>query len=255
VACSGSTADQADGGSTPYYFTNPPSSLSTYHGVAEGQFSEVAQVDSGVLSGDTTLVLVSAGGNDAHFPNVLEECAIPNCVPKESTYRGYIDAAQSRIRDLLTKIRSNALNATILLVGYPRIFANVSGCDFYSAQEAAMLNVLAQYMRDKQQQTVNGIGDAKIKYLDMVTGFGDHGACRNQNPPNPPGTVDINEVIIGATGDGDFRVLDGETSPACFFDWLFIELCVSRSSFHPKESGTTLYGTAVTNRLAAIGYQ
>src|SRR6185503_3635259 len=62
VACSGSTADQADGGSTPYYFTNPPSSLSTYHGVAEGQFSEVAQVDSGVLSGDTTLVLVSAGG-------------------------------------------------------------------------------------------------------------------------------------------------------------------------------------------------
>ncbi|TDB70009.1 hypothetical protein [Micromonospora sp. KC721] len=53
---------------TPYYWQSSPSSIGDYHRAAEGQFREMSQIASGALDGNTTLVLLSAGGNDAGFP-------------------------------------------------------------------------------------------------------------------------------------------------------------------------------------------
>src|SRR5262249_10911140 len=92
VACSGAPASAMRGLKSTYYWTQPSSDMDPFHGDAEGEFNERAQIDSGVLSDDTTLVLLSAGGNDANFPNVLRDCAIPNCATaaNKQTYLGYI---------------------------------------------------------------------------------------------------------------------------------------------------------------------
>jgi hypothetical protein len=259
VSCSGArTYEMGRVSSTPYYWQSPPSDMKQFHVDANGQFGEVAQADSGVLSADTTLVLLSAGGNDAGFSDTLVECAPIACQGNQSGYQKQIDDAQGNISTLISIVRSKAPNATIVLVGYPKLFADMPLATYsvlvlpvYTATEMGMFNDLARYMRDKQQATVNSFNDPKIRFVDMITPFGDYGCCK-ASINYVDLEEDINAIVIGSTGPGDFS----QDSGACPIDrWLnAISICISRSSLHPNNLAPTRQAGAVTSALINIGY-
>jgi hypothetical protein len=260
VSCSGAKAEMMVTSTSRLYWTNPPS-LGDLHADADGQFGEHAQVDSGVLSDDTTLVLLSAGGNDADFPGWIRTCAQSDCTGDQAQIQQDIDQAQQKVLDLMTAVHDKAPNAKIVLVGYPRLFADDHGgtCLFrqLTGAEMDMMQAMADHMRDVQAATVNTArsGGIDANFVDMVAGFGDHGTCRAFHDADPGPTQDINEVLIYTTGPGDYRAVSyPDPVPYCPINIDPLHACVSRSSFHPMRTGADRYATAVSSGLAAIGY-
>lgn len=259
VACSGATTAGATT-TTPWYWQNPPSSLTSFHEAADGRFGEVSQLESGALSSNTTLVLLSIGGNDAGFADVMTDCAETNCASsqREAAIQQDIDNVQPAIAALIGEIHSRAPNAAIVLVGYPRLFneemytgserTNCAPHHRYTWDEAQMLNSLADYMRDAQAATVAALAPSlDAHFVDMVTGFGNHGAC-----PPVLGPEEIHQVVVGPTSDGDYHLVEGDGYARCV-GWIEVgfQRCISRESFHPKATGNSRYGTVVTGFLAS----
>ena len=107
---------------------------------ARTPWKEPAQLDH--LSASTGLVTFSIGGNDAGFAKILSECAtqppFSNCSrdkeltdPVDST----IDALAGKGKQtgvysydtIMTDIANRAPNATVVAVGYPRMFTSTGG--------------------------------------------------------------------------------------------------------------------------------
>ncbi|GAA2415474.1 hypothetical protein [Streptomyces coeruleofuscus] len=64
TACSGAKTGQMTEG-------DPPNGWGI-----DGNFHEKTQIDSGALSADTTLVMLTIGGNDARFDNKIQKCVM-----------------------------------------------------------------------------------------------------------------------------------------------------------------------------------
>ena len=105
------------------------------------------------LSTATRYVTLSVGGNDAGFADVLTECATPwwagDCNGAIDTARAVINnTLPGRLTTLYASIRSKAPNASVVIVGYPRIF-NGEDCNagtWFSPEEEARLNETADLM-------------------------------------------------------------------------------------------------------------
>ena len=277
VSCSGSTAAEVDGkygypypadtdsGGNPIlptvgpppYMTDPNRSLAELHSTAQGQYGEMDQIDSGVLSADTNLVLLSAGGNDANFSGAVTDCAMGDCTGNEQQYQLQLAYAVAQVRQLMTDIHAKAPNAVIELVGYPRLFSTeeTGTCDnYYGAvngfqqAETEEMNRLAVEFRDQEVAMVKALGDSRhYHYVDMVNEFGDLGTCQ------PSGASDINGVLfedVFPNDNGDFQPVSGENVQACPEAWDPLHLCISRSSFHPTNDGYEVYESAVTSAIA-----
>jgi len=133
------------------------------------------------LSSSTTHVTLTVGGNDAGFTKVITTCAQPFWA---SDCDGGIDQAQSfikntlpsRLNTLYTAVRSNAPNAKVVIVGYPRIF-NGEDCNagtFFSPAEEARLNATA----DLLDTTIRGRADAyRFSFADPRSSFAGHAVC------------------------------------------------------------------------------
>jgi GDSL-like Lipase/Acylhydrolase len=262
TACSGSTTTQMGATDAPSYWNSRPS-MDTFHQPApwaNGQFSEQRQIESGALSEDTTLVLLSAGGNDANFSGVMQYCAVGtwNCTDREADWHENINVAQQNVQWLIKQIHNKARNATVALVGYPHLFAvDHGGCaGVYNAEEIDMLNRLSDYMANRARESVAALrtqdSTLKVGFIDMIPGL-PGGACSAQGNP---------EHIIGIsfdnTGPGDFQENprnDDDNLP-CPLRWSPISdlKCVSRTSFHPNAAGAADYASWVTSQLPEIGY-
>lgn len=265
MSCSGAKASNMADNTTRYWWTHTET-LESLHDDAEGQFGEKDQVDSGVLSPDTTLVLLSAGGNDASFPDVMQDCANGDCTANSAAYAQQIQAAQGAVNTLIASVHNKAPNARIVLVGYPKLFADdhARSCSLvltfatYTDGEMNMLNSLADTMKTAQANTVTqaqqGWGTGKANFVDMVSGFGDHGICQNADTIPVP-SEDISGLVRGPAGPGDFQDVSGVHVRQCLYSWLPGNWCLSRSSLHPKDTGAARYATAVTGALVSMGYQ
>ncbi|WP_444537099.1 golvesin C-terminal-like domain-containing protein [Streptomyces sp. BR1] len=201
----------------------------------DGQFHEAAQLKSGVLSSDTTLVALTIGGNDAGFPNVVRMCATTGC-PSESDVQHDIDGTIPKIQKVLEEIHGKAGNAKIILMGYPQLFdesavACVSGV---GGAGMARLNAMARYMASQQGQLVASL---QAKSLPVTYESPDDDFAYKRACDNPEG---INKVVTAPHGDGDFRCTIGGT-------W-----CVSRESYHPNSVGTTAYAQAFTRAITKL---
>ncbi|MCX4907537.1 SGNH/GDSL hydrolase family protein [Streptomyces sp. NBC_00878] len=121
----------------------------------DGNFREISQIDSGVLSSDTTLAALTIGGNDARFPFVLQMCATSGC-PAEADVQRDIDDTMPRVEEVLRQIHGQAPNAKIVLLGYPRLFNADATLCVSGVGGAGMnrINSMAQYMEAKQRQLV-----------------------------------------------------------------------------------------------------
>ena len=132
------------------------------------------------LNASTAYVTISIGGNDAGFVSVITQCALP----WPWTCWGDINNANNFIRNTLPGqldatydlIRSRAPNATVIVVGYPRIF-NGQECNFgarISSGEQAELNKTA----DLLTTTIGARAAAHgFRFVDPRSAFTGHAIC------------------------------------------------------------------------------
>ncbi|WP_069631670.1 SGNH/GDSL hydrolase family protein, partial [Streptomyces griseus] len=94
--------------------------------------SSVASSQLGVLNASTSLVSVTAGGNDVGFADVMQDCVLSNeatCINSvnnavsqmNSTLPGSLDA-------LYDGIRARAPQAQVVVLGYPRFYQLSGSC-------------------------------------------------------------------------------------------------------------------------------
>ncbi|MFF4911329.1 SGNH/GDSL hydrolase family protein [Streptomyces sp. NPDC001260] len=231
VTCSGAKTWQLTGGN--------PSAWGLM-----GNYHEKTQIDSGVLSPDTTLVMLTIGGNDGdNFTNAVKNCFVIGVCDRKD-YTGHADQAVTATGDLITQIQAAAPNAQIVLMGYPRIVGQQPcvAADFDS------LNYLADYLRDHQKAKVEELkrSGIKVAFADPIPAFKGHGICDTDEW--------INRTVAGPNGDGDFHAGDPANQLPCI-PAPGDNVCLSLESFHPKNAGTTGYAQVMDQALADIGYK
>jgi lysophospholipase L1-like esterase len=133
------------------------------------------------LSSGTDYVTVTVGGNDVGFVDVITSCAPPWWA---SDCHGAIDDAQDEIRDVLparlttlyTAVRSHAPNASIVVVGYPRLFMgeDCNAGTWFSPGEQARLNATADLLSEAIEGRATSYGFA---YVDPRPAFTGHAVC------------------------------------------------------------------------------
>ncbi|MHC0430864.1 SGNH/GDSL hydrolase family protein [Streptomyces sp. O3] len=204
----------------------------------DGLFHEYPQLQSGVLSDDTTLVMLTIGGNDAQFDQKITDCVISGC-PSEASMKADIDLAvfgdtnTTGAKDVLEAIHKQAPNATIALMGYPLLFSRTEACQTaVSASQRVILNRMAEYFEDKQRELAMSMSAEGVRYRSPQSAFDGKRLC-----DSPEG---INGIVSGPNGDGDFH--HGDERAKCW--WFWGETCFSRESYHPNKTGTSAYATA-----------
>ncbi|WP_169988892.1 hypothetical protein [Microbispora sp. H10836] len=257
VACSG--AESRDVFVPRYaYMDEPIGDWSDYRGRAEGRFREAAQIESGFLTKNTTLVALSLGANDADWSGVLTGCYLIICKAGGSPYEDQLRARitdvlntkteynlPANVADILQQIESRTHNkdgnrgkkAKIVLMGYPNVVGGTV-CQRFDQDEIGMLQRLADHFVTEAKNTVRVLRDAgnEVSFADSLPAFAGHGAC-DADPW-------VNKVIFTKTGPGDFTdIWDG-----CIADG---GRCASRSSLHPTRRGAQEFATVFKNHLGS----
>ncbi|RII06988.1 Lipase 1 precursor [Streptomyces sp. YIM 130001] len=221
VSCSGARTWQMSGGPKEWGY--------------DGNFREMTQVDSGVLTDATTLVTLTAGGNDAKFADVIRMCATTGC-PSDDDVRGDIDSIISDIEDVLRAVNFEASNAKIVLMGYPELFnADAVTCvSGVGGGGMSRINAHARYLETKQKDLVATLkGDGlPVTFESPNADFEGKRACDDQEG--------VNKIVKAPAGDGDFRCEPGGS-------W-----CVSRESYHPNNAGTSAYAAAFRRAVGKL---
>lgn len=100
----------------------------------------------GTLNSHTTLVSVTAGGNDAGFSSVMETCVLlptSSCLSAVSSAESFISSTlPGRLDTMLQDIRADAPSATIVVLGYPELYdlSKSSTCIGLSTADRTALN-------------------------------------------------------------------------------------------------------------------
>lgn len=168
------------------------------------------------LSAATDLVTLSVGGNDAGFADVITECALPAWA---SDCDAAIDGAQafvngtlpSRLSGLYAQVDAAAPAATVVVVGYPRLFMG-EDCDaltWISPQEMTRLNQTADLLNARTAAAAAAYG---FSFANPTSAFTGHAVCDEpewvnglSNPvvesyhPNTAGHAQGYAPLVGAT--------------------------------------------------------
>ncbi len=143
--------------------------------------ADVTNTQLSALSGATGYVTISVGGNDAGFTSVLTTCAEPAWL---SDCKGAVTKAQTYIKNTLpgslatlySSIRSRAPNATVVVVGYPRLF-NGEDCNaltWFSPSDESLLNATADLLNSKLAAAAAARGFA---FANPTSVFLGHAVC------------------------------------------------------------------------------
>jgi lysophospholipase L1-like esterase len=133
------------------------------------------------LSGSTSYVSISVGGNDAGFADVLTECATPawagDCDSAIDGAQSYISGTlPGALSALYADIRSRAPSATVVVVGYPRVFMgeDCNALTWFSPEEQTRLNATADQLNGVLSSAASGAG---FSFANPTSAFVGHAVC------------------------------------------------------------------------------
>jgi len=143
--------------------------------------SDVTNTQLSALSASTSYVTISVGGNDAGFTSVITTCAEPAWL---SDCNGAVSRAQSYIKNTLpgslstlyAAIRAKAPGATVVVVGYPRLF-NGEDCNaltWVSPSDESLLNATADLLNSKLAAAASAQG---FGFANPTSRFIGHAVC------------------------------------------------------------------------------
>ncbi len=247
IACSGAKTKNV----------NPSATDSNGVNISTGQYNEDVQLLQGVVDTDTDLVILTIGGNDAHFADIAAACVRPfsDCrwqtakYPSPSTgtlqtwskfLPDHIDTTvRESVRATFQAIKAETQDhAALVVLGYPRPVSGNECTDLalvsafgeailgeITAEEQAWLRTMTDFLNEVIGNTADEVG---IHYLPVTYEFLTHAACPDEL--NGPGTGDA--WITGLT-------------------WLNKEL--KRESLHPTIDGHAAYAARVQAFLEDMG--
>lgn len=138
-----------------------------------------SQVNS--LTADTDYVSITIGGNDVGFANLIMNCAGSlsfNCenATNEAKYK-ITNELPAKLDRAYAAIRAKAPNATVVVLGYGRMFGKSVSCaaaNGITAQEAVWANEVA----DLLDATIAGrVAAAGFTYQSSIKSFTGHDMC------------------------------------------------------------------------------
>ncbi|NEC21888.1 SGNH/GDSL hydrolase family protein [Streptomyces parvus] len=141
--------------------------------------SSVASSQLGALSASTSLVSVTAGGNDVGFADVMQDCVLGS----EATCLAGVDAAVGQMNSTLPGsldalydgIRAGAPQAQVVVLGYPRFYQLSGSCIAgLSEAERAAINNASDVLNDV---IAKRSADAGFTFSSVVDEFTGHELC------------------------------------------------------------------------------
>jgi len=131
----------------------------------------------GPLNASTDYVTVSAGGNDAGFSSLIANCTILNCVSAINSKITWTSTTlPGLLNSLYSQIQTKAPNATVIVVGYPRLFSGSTCTSAFgiSGSEMTAANNLVDAMDTVTATRAAAYG---FTYKSAVSQFTGHALC------------------------------------------------------------------------------
>ncbi|MDQ3150690.1 MAG: SGNH/GDSL hydrolase family protein [Actinomycetota bacterium] len=139
------------------------------------------------LSVETDLVTVSIGGNDAGFARVLTECQVGGPVRCDVAIRqaeAFIAGElAARLDDVYAAVTERAVNARVLVMGYPRLFETGLCLTSISRAFRVRLNAVADQFA---AVTAGRATAADAEFVDTREAFTGHRVCAPDEWINGP---------------------------------------------------------------------
>lgn len=143
--------------------------------------ADVTRTQLRALGPSTDRVTISVGGNDAGFAEVLTTCALPwwasRCGKAVDRAQAFLrDTLPGTLRTLYAALRDRAPAATVVVVGYPRIFdgEDCNALTWFSPSEQARLNATADLANRVARESAT---EAGFGFADPTERFLDHAVC------------------------------------------------------------------------------
>lgn len=142
--------------------------------------SSVVSGQVGSLTSGTDVVTISVGGNDAGFSSVITQCALPwpwSCTTDLNNAQAFIrNTLPGRLDAVYAEIARRSPSATVVVVGYPRLFMGVdcNGGTFFSGDELTRMNQTADLLRDVTSARATAAG---FHFADAIGPFTGHAVC------------------------------------------------------------------------------
>ncbi|WP_433337084.1 SGNH/GDSL hydrolase family protein [Spirillospora sp. CA-294931] len=167
------------------------------------------------LSSNTTLVSVTAGGNDAGFARTMETCVLRSTTDCKNAAAAAETFMRDRLPGLLdsmySAIKQKSPSARVVALGYPRLYKIVSFCVGIGNEKRTALNQAA----DTLSATIGkAAANAGVTYSDVRDEFAGHELCSGHDWLNAV-TIPINDsyhpTALGHRS-GYLPALNGSTS-------------------------------------------
>jgi lysophospholipase L1-like esterase len=165
----------------PYLLSQQrPNTQLTFAACSGAKTGDVLNNQVSSLTGDTKIVTITIGGNDAGFSSVITQCAKPwpyNCDSNITNAQNYIrNTLPGQLNSVYTQIKNRAPTATVVVLSYPRLFMGVdcNGGTFFSGDEMTKLNATADLLRDTTRGRAQAYG---FSFKDAIPPFIGHAVC------------------------------------------------------------------------------
>ncbi|MFF4714737.1 SGNH/GDSL hydrolase family protein [Streptomyces eurythermus] len=148
----------------------------------------------GSLGSSTSLVSVTAGGNDAGFADVMTTCVLQSdssCLSRINTAKAYVaNTLPGKLDTLYNAISAKAPSARVVVIGYPRFYLLGQSCLGLSETKRAAINDAADYIDTtiKARATAHG-----FVFGDVRTTFTGHEICSGSSWLHSVDWLDIGE--------------------------------------------------------------
>ena len=129
------------------------------------------------VNAGTDIVTMTIGGNDIGFSNLIVQCTLGECSTALDNARASLGTVLGpRLDTVYTAIRSRTLAATVVVLGYPRIFSSSScfGTFGISSTERAKANQLGDAI---DQLSAARAAAASVTYRSAIGAFTGHAVC------------------------------------------------------------------------------
>lgn len=139
--------------------------------------SDLMASQIGSVTADTNIVSVTIGGNDVGFANLIYQCTLGECSAALDSTRASLGTVLSpRLDTVYTAIRSRALAATVVVLGYPRMFSSAGcfGTFGISSTERTKANQLADALDQLSSARAAAAG---LTYRSAILPFTGHAVC------------------------------------------------------------------------------
>jgi lysophospholipase L1-like esterase len=176
--------------------------------------TEVDEKQLGTLSGTTSLVTITIGGNDAGFSNVIINCALYyfTCGSAIGEANEFIAKRLPGLLETTYKdIRAKATTAKVVVLGYPKLFTKegtTCNVNFLTSGNEKKMNETAE----KLDAVIKARAEAaKFTFVNPTTPFESHEVCASvewlngqSNPlsesyhPNVKGQEEFTTLVEGA---------------------------------------------------------